>query len=94
MTAKKFFEQFQTKLVEHLKKHRPEQVGKLGEEDITIGNFEQVLAVMTSLFERDARVDEDLQQAKRQMREMAEDYGLSEDEIDAIEEDPSGSFDN
>lgn len=94
MTAKKFFAEFQLRLIAHLKAHRPEQIGKLGEDDINIGSFEQVLAVMTSLFERDARVDEDLQQAKRQMREIAEDYGLSEDEIDAIEEDPSGSFDN
>lgn len=90
MTAKKFFAEFQTKLVEHLKTHRPEGLKELGEDDINIGSFEQVLAVMTAFMNRDAQIDEDIKSAKRQLQEMAEQYGLTEEEIEAIENGDGG----
>lgn len=88
MTAKKFFAEFQAKLVAHLKANRPEALDELG--DIQIGTFEQVLVVMTALIQRDARCAEDIAASKRQLKEMAEEYGLTEEEIEAIENGDGG----
>ncbi len=90
MTAKKFFAEFQAKLVTHLKTHRPEGLKELGEDDINIGSFEQVLAVMSAFMNRDAKIDDDIKTAKRQLQEMAEQYGLTDEEIEAIEDGDGG----
>lgn len=84
MTAKKFFAEFQAKLIAHLQEHRAEQLAELG--DINIGNFDQVLAVCAALFERDARLHTDMLKAKQDLRELAEEYGLTDEEIEAIED--------
>lgn len=89
MTSKAFFEQVRSRLVEHLKRHRPEQAAAL--DSIVIGNFDQVLAIIASLMERDARIQDDLKRTDRQLRAMAEEFGLSVDSLPEDDGDPSGT---
>lgn len=83
MTAKKFFAEVQQRLTDHLKLNRPEML----KEEIVIGNFDQVLTILTALMERDARIQKDIDDCQEQLREMAEEFGV---DVKDVEEDDSG----
>lgn len=88
MTAKKFFAEVAKRLTDHLKMNRPEQLT----EEIVIGNFDQVLTIFTALMQRDERVQKDLDSCQEKLRLMAEEFGLTEAEMeDLADEDEGGN---
>lgn len=87
MTAKTFFKKVEDQLKEHLRT-RPDLVKDI--DSIHIGDFDQVLTILASLIQRDSRVQEDLNEANRQMAALAEEFGL---DIDRIEEEKDGDED-